>query len=310
MHRLIYILLLISSVLVAQTARESVEFNWVNKSEKSIKGAQHHTFYSQANKAEVGFNVYLPEHYQKNSNSRYPVIYVLHGGGGNERSGLTRIRSLELAIKKKIIPPTILVMPNGGKGSVYLDSFDGSYMVKTMIIKELIPHIDKEFRTIPERRARAIQGFSMGGSGSTKLALLHPHIFSSFTNFAGSGLLRVDFDPSDKNQTRKIRYFAPKHRMLGDDPEFWKENIGYAIVEKNRETISEKLGIRIVFGKKDKGLQGAQEFSAFLKSLKIDHEFDLHEGGHNWGTEKNALDTYAFHNKHFKLSEQELRDLD
>jgi enterochelin esterase-like enzyme len=111
MRRLIYILLLISSVLVAQTARESVEFNWVNKSEKSIKGAHHHTFYSQANKAEVGFNVYLPEHYQKNSNSRYPVIYVLHGGGGNERSGLTRIRSLELAMKKKIIPPTILVIP-------------------------------------------------------------------------------------------------------------------------------------------------------------------------------------------------------
>ena len=61
--------------------------------------------------------------------------------------------------------------------------------------------------------------------------------------------------------------------------------------------------------RKDKGLQGAQEFSAFLKSLKIDHEFDLHEGGHNWGTEKNALDTYAFHNKHFKLSEQELQML-
>ncbi|MDD7987264.1 hypothetical protein PQO01_20110 [Lentisphaera marina] len=78
------------------------------------------------------------------------------------------------------------------------------------------------------------QGFSIGASGSTKLAFLHPHIFSSFTNFAGSGLLlRVDFDPSDKNQTRKIRYFA-KYRMLGDDPEFQKENIAYANVEKLR----------------------------------------------------------------------------
>ena len=293
---------------MAQTARETVKFNWINKAKKSIQGTQHLTFYSKANKAEVGFYIYLPEHYEKNPNCRYPVIYTLHGGGGNEGSCMGRIRSFEIAMKKKLIPPTILVMPNGGKGSGYQDSFDGSYMVKTMIIRELIPHIDKSFRTIPESRARAIQGFSMGGSGATQLGFLYPETFSSFTNFAGSGLLRVDldFDPRNENHSRKINYFGNKHRMMGDDPKYWTQHMGYAIVENNRDLISKNLGIRIVFGKKDKGLKGAKEFSHFLKSLNIPHEFDLHEGGHNWGTEKNALDTYAFHNKHFKLKKEEL----
>ena len=307
MRILISILLAFSTSLMAQTARETVEFNWINKSKKSPKGAQHLTIKSKANKAEVGLYIYLPEGYEKNTNARYPVIYALHGGSGNESSSLGRIRSLETAIEKKLIPPTILVMPNGGKGSGYQDSFDGSYMVKTMIIKELIPHIDKNFRTIPQSRARAIQGFSMGGGGSTRLALLYPDMFSSVANFASGALMRVDFDPGNAKGL-KISHFNNKHRMMGDNAQFWKESIGYKIIEDNVDKIR-KLGIRISFGKKDRGLKGGQDLSSFFKSLNIEHDFILHEGGHSsgWNSKEQAVDSFAFHNKHFKLTKDELK---
>ena len=303
----IYIMLVVSSSLAAQTAREQTKFEWINKDTKNATEAQHHTLYSDANDAEVGFYIYLPEHYEHNPKSRYPVIYSLHGGGGDESRNLRRIEGLKKAIQNKLIPPTIMVLPNGAKGSGYQDSFDGSLMIKTMIIKELIPHIDQKFRTIPESRARAIQGFSMGGAGATQLGFLHPNMFSSITNFASGGILKVDFDPTSEEARKTIPYFGNKYKMMGNDPQYWKDNLGYSIVEKNHELIRRNLGIRIVFGKKDKGLEGAQNLSRFLVSLNIEHDFILHEGGHSWGEEVHALDSYAFHNRHFTLSADELK---
>ena len=303
----IYLLLAVSSSLTAQTAREKTKFEWINKDTENLTEAQHYTFYSDANNAEVGFYLYLPEGYNQNARSRYPVIYSLHGGGGDESRNLRRIEGFKKAIQNKLIPPTIMVMPNGAKGSGYQDSFDGSLMIKTMIIEELIPHIDQNFRTIPESRARAIQGFSMGGAGATQLGFLHPNTFSSIVNFASGGILKVDFDPTSEEAAKKIPYFGNKYKMMGDDPQYWKENLGYSIVEKNQELIRRNLGIRIVFGKKDKGLEGGRNLSRFLDSLNIEHDFILHEGGHSWGEEAHALDSYAFHNRHFTLSAEELK---
>lgn len=306
----IYLLLAVSSSLTAQTAREKTKFEWINIDTENATEAQHYTFYSDANNAEVGFYLYLPEHYEQNPKSRYPVIYSLHGGGGDESRNLRRIEGFKKAIRNKRIPPTIMVLPNGAKGSGYQDSFDGSLMIKTMIIDELIPHIDQNFRTIPEARARAIQGFSMGGAGATQLGFLHPNLFSSIANFASGGLLRVDFDPTSEEAANKVPYFGNKYKMMGDDPQYWKANLGYSIVEKNQELIRRNLGIRIVFGKKDKGLEGGRNLSRFLDSLNIEHDFILHEGGHSWGEESHGLDSYAFHNRHFTLSTEELKLLE
>ncbi|EDM29438.1 putative esterase [Lentisphaera araneosa HTCC2155] len=301
----LFIFFLISLTSFADLAIDRVKFNWLNKVEKSAHGAVHHTLFSKANNAEVGFYVYLPDHYENNPQAHYPVIYSLHGGGGDESKNLGRIHILKKAMELKLIPPSIMVFPNGAKSSAYLDSHDGSLKIKTMILKEIIPYVDDKFRTIPEARARAVHGFSMGGTGSCYLAFTHPEMFSSMTNFAGSGNMRVNFDPAAKDAHTKVRYFSNKKNMLGNDAQFWKENAGYYAIEKRQDYIRKKLGVRIVFGKKDKGIKGAEQLSAFLKSLNIPHDFVLHEGGHNWGTEQNGLDTMKFHSKHFMLSDQE-----
>ena len=301
----VLLILFVSVSVFANQAIDRVKFNWINKVDKPAHGAIHHSLFSKANNAQVGFYVYLPDHYKDNPKTHYPVIYSLHGGGGDESRNLGRIHILKKAMELKLIPPTIMVFPNGAKSSAYLNSHDGSFQVKTMILEEIIPYVDEKFRTIKGARARAVHGFSMGGTGSCYLAFSHPEMFSSMTNFAGSGNMRVDFDPAAKDAHTKVRYFQNKKNMLGDDQQFWKENIGYYAIEKRQDYIRKKLGIRIVFGKKDKGIQGAEKFHEFLKSLNIPHDFVLHEGGHNWGTEQNGLDTMKFHAEHFELTQQE-----
>src|SRR4029079_838014 len=82
------------------------------------------------------------------------------------------------------VPPLIHVHAFGGRNSNFCDSFDGQVMGETVIIRELIPHIDATYRTRPTREGRAIQGFSMGGQGALRLAVQYPELFGSAVGFA------------------------------------------------------------------------------------------------------------------------------
>ena len=121
---------------------------------------------------DVGFCIYLPPTYETEQSQRFPVIYYLHGGNGDELKVLAEAEFLHQQVIAGTLPPFVMVMPNGGKGSYFADSVDGKVMSETTIIKELIPHIDMTFRTIATRNGRCIQGFSMGAVGATKLAYI------------------------------------------------------------------------------------------------------------------------------------------
>src|SRR5215510_10467968 len=104
---------------------------------------------------------------------------------------------LDEGIRSGKLPPMILVLPNGGKSTMYKDSYDGKYMGETNIIRELIPHIDSTYRTIAAREGRCIEGFSMGGRGSTRLAMKYPDMFCSLFNQAGNVMhVSETFDPA------------------------------------------------------------------------------------------------------------------
>ena len=79
----------------------------------------------------------------------------------------------------------ILVYASGGSQTNYCDSYDGKYMAETTVIKELIPYIDKNYRTIASRNGGRIQGMSMGGFGAMRLALKYPDLFSLGGGFRG-----------------------------------------------------------------------------------------------------------------------------
>lgn len=146
---------------------------------------EHFQFFSPSMQVNVGYTVYLPPGYESGT-QRYPVIYYLHGIQGNEwnyhNSTSDTSQSLPKLIESGELPATILVFPNGGKGLNYYDQGNCAQTKacpETMIIKELIPEVDRIFRTIPSKEARAIEGFSMGGMGATYLGLKYNSLFSS-----------------------------------------------------------------------------------------------------------------------------------
>lgn len=157
--------------------------SWNNPSGGGLPpGCQHRTYYSAANKATIGYNIYLPPDYSTNTSARYPVVYSLHGMGSNEWGNLAYANALQSGIDSKSIKPMIMVFVCGRSNTFYADSKDGSVKCETTFIKELIPHIDSAYRTIPDRAHRAANGISMGGFGALMLATKHYELFGHATS--------------------------------------------------------------------------------------------------------------------------------
>ncbi len=159
---------------------------WNNAATFKHTLVSHHTWDSEAIGETVGFTVYLPPGYEDSRGQRYPVIYFLHGAGGNENAdgpGFAGI--VDRLIKAGRVPPAICVFPNGGM-SGYRNNPRTNINAETMIIGELVPLVDRQWRTLAHRDARVIAGYSMGGGGAVHLSLKHPHLFSAAASLAGA----------------------------------------------------------------------------------------------------------------------------
>jgi S-formylglutathione hydrolase FrmB len=128
--------------------------------------------------ATLPYDVILPPGYRASTTTRYPVLYLLHGWGGHYTDWLTRTNVADYAAQYRMI----VVMPEGND-SWYVDGAAGvNDKYESYILKELMPDVDKRYRTIQSRYGRAIAGLSMGGYGAIKYGLKYPSTFA----FAGS----------------------------------------------------------------------------------------------------------------------------
>ncbi len=133
--------------------------------------------------APLRYGLYLPPHYADDATRRYPVLYLLHGVGGNEHdwpddAHLARI--VDPLISTGAIRPLLIVTP-AGDTSWYVDSKarggPGDYATATAV--DLVRHIDTTYRTIADRGGRAIGGLSMGGFGALRLGFEHPETYAA-----------------------------------------------------------------------------------------------------------------------------------
>ncbi|MDZ7815725.1 MAG: alpha/beta hydrolase-fold protein [Planctomycetota bacterium] len=149
-------------------------------------------FYSSAAKTKTSYFVFIPRPYHNMKNRRCPVIYWLHGTG-NGRIGVTPLsKFFAKAMRNKDMPLALVVFPNGLGNSMWVDSKDGSIPMETLLMTELIPHVDSTYRTIADRNGRIIEGWSMGGYGAPRLAMTYPDVFCAVSILAG-GPLQPDF---------------------------------------------------------------------------------------------------------------------
>ncbi len=240
---------------------------WVNKTDKPLPiGVTHRAFHSAAVKQDVGYCIYLPPGYEK-SDERYPVIYNLHGNGGNEFHSFEDMTVLHEGIVAGKWPPLIVVLPNGGRSTFYKDSFDGRFPIETMFIREMIPHIDKTYRTIAARHGRCIEGFSMGGRGSTRLAIKYPDLFCSLFCQAGNvPHTSENFDPEKPDEY--------PNNYLGPNRENYLNNDVFVLLERNLDRVRGKLRIQIACGTKDDGhLPTVRDFHEALVDHGVDHTY-------------------------------------
>jgi enterochelin esterase-like enzyme len=199
---------------------------------------------SELNQRNVWIKVYTPPGYEESS-QRYPVVYNLHGAGGGSpqrqwvRAGLT----LKEGIETGKVRPVIYVFADGLGDTFFLDYPDGSVKAESMIISELIPFIDRNYRTIAAREGRAIEGFSMGGGGSLRLAIKYLDLFRSVVSY-GAAVIKGD-------------------RAGAGDENVW------VLVRNNADRIRGRLAVRMVCGDKDSLYVLNTEFRDLLRSLEI-----------------------------------------
>ena len=215
--------------------------------------------------------VYTPYGYET-SKAKYPVLYLLHGGGGDEEAWTSMGRAAQILdnlIEKGLAEPMIVVMPNGNAGQqaactmgLSVKEFPrteaNANLYVTSLVKEIIPYIEKNYRVIAKPEARAIAGLSMGGG----------HTISATTLFPGT------FD-----------YICPMSCGVGESDHLDADLQGI-----------KKAGYKLYWigcGTADFAMPGSEVLDEALTRNGMEHTFFTSDGGHEWKNWRLYLNTFA-----------------
>ena len=244
---------------------------------RAPSGTQYRTFHSANAAGPASYLLYLPPDYEQSS-ARYPVVYWLHGLNGTQRDGATSfVPHLDAAIRTGISPPMIAVLVNGLGDSRYYDSFDGQRPVESVIVRDLIPHIDSAYRTDARRECRAIEGFSMGGFGAAHLGFKYPDLFGRVSIMAGA-LLDDESAAGAPDLITTTRLFA---KCFGTR-EYFHAGSPWVVVRDNAARIRNRTRIRMAVGDNDALCPRNRRYHELLSDLNIAHDFTVLPGvGHD-----------------------------
>ena len=240
--------------------------------------------HSQAMNTQVKTIVINPD--KALNGEKCPVIYLLHGYSGNEKSWLEIKPNLpQLADQYGII----FICPNG-KNSWYYDSpvnKDSNY--ETFVSSELINFTDSHFNTIANREHRAITGLSMGGHGAMWISIRHKNIFGACGSTSGG----LDIRPfPEKWEIKDVLGDYPSHKATWDR---------HTVINQLDKIENKDLAIIIDCGMDDFFLQVNQSVHMLLRLKKIDHDFIVRPGKHNHEYWNNSIDyQIVFFDKFFK----------
>lgn len=229
----------------------------------------------------VDYEIDLPAGYNS-SNKSYPVIYVLHSWGRvhntqfkctvpdkcDDNNGSAK-RLMEEAVKRGTLEPSILVYPNGMKSSFFADSFDGKMPIETSIVKDLIPHIEANYRAKTGRANRALIGLRLGGYGAVEYAVKYPEMFAAAVSVAGAlHDWYTCISPDNKMPSCQLHMFDSNYNnFLPYSP--WNNAIKNQAAIKNHN-----LGIRLIMGDDPEMKMRAETYGTLLKTLEIPYEFE------------------------------------
>lgn len=240
--------------------------------------AQARTFPSAVMRSKLNYHVYLPAAYETELLQRFPVVYWLHGGSGFPPGMLEFLAGrFDKAIRAGKVPPLIVVFPDGLGESMWVDSKDGTVPMESILISELIPHIDTGLRTIASAQGRILEGGSMGGYGAARLAFKYPEKFGALS-MLNAGPLQEVLDPQQVPLKGAAGAQATLDRVYGGDQEYFRSQSPVFLAEQNADAVRGTVVIRQLIGANDPLLENNRRFSEHLENLKIPHTFKILDG--------------------------------
>lgn len=224
---------------------------------------------------EMPYRVLIPNDYKNAPGTRYPVVYLLHGLTGHFSNWTDKTGLAEYGFNHKFI----IVTPEGDNGW-YTDSVSTpNDKYESYIVKELIPEIDKKYRTLADREHRIIAGLSMGGYGSLKFGLKYPEMFSLIGSFSGA-LGAAGWTEKNAGSIGKSM-----DAVFGAD-ETAETRRSNDIFKLMKEMTPEKAkALPYIFqscGTEDFLIQNNRDFLAIINEKKVPHEYREHPGIHDW----------------------------
>jgi S-formylglutathione hydrolase FrmB len=229
----------------------------------------------------VRYCVVLPASFDADKTRQFPVLYFLHGLGGNEQfameSGTWNL--LQDMRERGELKDFLLATPDAGS-SFYINSKSGTVRYEDFLLREFFPYIEKHYRVAPGRGNRAISGISMGGYGALHLAFSHPQLFSAVSAHSAALIEKLP------NFIGPPGARSPRSRALQDtfgsppDAAFWDKNSPIELARTANLT-----GLRIYFDcgdEDDYGFEaGASALDKVLTSRHVAHEFHIYPGRHD-----------------------------
>ena len=249
--------------------RPASPLQWVTPSVEG-PGLSFHTFRSRAAGTEVSFHLYAPPAYAADPALRLPVVYWLHGSGGGV-AGIARLATLvDEAVAAGRTPPVLMVFVNGLRMGMYVDWANGQAPLETVIVHELRPHIDANWRTIATREGRLLDGFSMGGYGAARFGFLYPELFRN-VSMIGAGPMQETLDRTPR--ASRVQAEDLLRTVYGGDQDRFRAVSPRRYAEQNAAALARDSRLRLVIGDRDETLQNNRDFHAHLTRLGIPHDW-------------------------------------
>ena len=258
------------------TPRDAI-MSFVDPIKETPDGTIYKTFHSKTIDGDVSYLVALPPGYEKDQTTRYPVLYYLCASGATPKREATGVQPyVDKAIRSKAALPFIVVYCPGLCGNtMYCDSRDGKYPLETVIISDLIPHVDEVYRTVALREARGVEGFSMGGFGAAHLGFKFPDVFGVISIKAPPLV-----EPGSKWHQVQQAWGNLFPTAMANDLEYFKANDPFNLAVQNAAKLRDHTYVRLT----THILTGENWIQARVESLHqqllknhITHEYHVYE---------------------------------
>ena len=282
-----YYSLLIDGVALVDPASETfygmgrmasgIEIPFANGEYYAIKDVPHgdvriKKYYSKVTNSWRQFYIYTPPGYDDNTSKKYPVLYILHGGGEDERGWSTQGKTdliLDNLIAENKAKPMLIVMPDGNFGSGGLAGFNENVLrsFENELKQSLIPFVEKNYRAETEAKNRALAGLSMGGLQTLYAGIKNTNMFAYLGVFSSG-------------------WFANRPELADPQYDFMKANV--AMINSNLKSLWTSMG-----GKEDIAYNNCKIMLSKFDEMGIKYTYSEYPGGHTWPVWRNNLYNFA-----------------